>query len=127
MSTLAKLEWLERRYGRPMVIDFASLNGRGRDMERTTSARAKAARVPAKGQAVPSGPDTPRVARTWKNLISASAVAQVEGGVFRRELASLGLPNGGGGTVWEHFTGGAPQTLLWGCSLGTPEAMPRLT
>ena len=41
MSTLAMLEWLERRYGGAIVIDFASLNGRGREMQRVISARAK--------------------------------------------------------------------------------------
>jgi hypothetical protein len=41
MSTLAMLEWLERRYGGSIVIDFASLNGRGRQMQRVISARAK--------------------------------------------------------------------------------------
>jgi hypothetical protein len=45
MSTLAKLEWLERRYGGSIVMDFASLNGRGREMQRVISARAKAAAV----------------------------------------------------------------------------------
>jgi hypothetical protein len=29
------LEWLERRYGGSIVIDFASLNGRGRELRRT--------------------------------------------------------------------------------------------
>jgi len=45
MSTLAMLEWLERRYGGSIVIDFASLNGRGREMQRVISDRAKAAAV----------------------------------------------------------------------------------
>ena len=45
MSTLAMLEWLERRYGGAIVIDFASLNGRGREMQRVIGARAKAAAV----------------------------------------------------------------------------------
>jgi hypothetical protein len=45
MSTLAMLEWLERRYGGSIVMDFASLNGRGREMQRVISARAKAAAV----------------------------------------------------------------------------------
>jgi hypothetical protein len=47
-STLAMLEWLKRRYAGSIVIDFASLNGRGRDMERAISARAQAAAVPSK-------------------------------------------------------------------------------
>jgi len=42
MSTLAMLEWLERRYGGSIVIDFASLNGRGRELERAIRACAKA-------------------------------------------------------------------------------------
>ena len=45
MSALAMLEWLERRYGGAIVIDFASLNGRGREMQRVIGARAKAAAV----------------------------------------------------------------------------------
>jgi hypothetical protein len=45
MSTLTMLEWLERRYGGSIVIDFAALNGRGREMQRAISARAKAAAV----------------------------------------------------------------------------------
>jgi len=42
MSTLAMLEWLERRYGGSI---FASLDGRGREMQRVISDRAKAAAV----------------------------------------------------------------------------------
>jgi len=42
MSTLAMLEWLERRYGGSIVVDFASLNGRGRELERAMRAHAKA-------------------------------------------------------------------------------------
>jgi hypothetical protein len=42
MSTLAMLQWLERRYGGSIVIDFASLNGRGRLLERAIRAHAKA-------------------------------------------------------------------------------------
>jgi hypothetical protein len=45
MSTLAMLDWLERRYGGSIVIDFASLNGRGREMQHLISDRAKAAAV----------------------------------------------------------------------------------
>jgi hypothetical protein len=43
MSTRAMLDWLERRYGGCMVIDFASLNGRGRELQRVISAHAKPA------------------------------------------------------------------------------------
>jgi hypothetical protein len=56
MRTLAMLEWLKRRYAGSIVIDFASLNGRGRDMERAISARAKAAAVPSKSPSRPIGP-----------------------------------------------------------------------
>ena len=42
MSTLAMLQWLERRYGGSIVIDFASLNGRGRELERAIRTHAKA-------------------------------------------------------------------------------------
>jgi hypothetical protein len=41
MSTRAMLDWLERRYGGSMVIDFASLNGRGRELQRVISAHVK--------------------------------------------------------------------------------------
>jgi hypothetical protein len=41
MSTRAMLDWLERRYGGSLVIDFASLNGRGRELQRIISAHAK--------------------------------------------------------------------------------------
>src|ERR1700730_13709220 len=34
MTTLATLDWLERRYGGQIVIDFAAVNGRGRHLER---------------------------------------------------------------------------------------------
>ena len=42
MSTLAMLQWLDRRYGGSIVIDFASLNGRGRELERAIRTHAKA-------------------------------------------------------------------------------------
>ena len=42
MSTLAMLQWLERRYGGSIVIDFASLNGRGRELECAIRTHAKA-------------------------------------------------------------------------------------
>lgn len=38
MTTIAMLEWLERRYGGSIVIDFASLNGRGRELARAITA-----------------------------------------------------------------------------------------
>jgi hypothetical protein len=34
MTTVAKLEWLERRYGGAIVIDVAAVNGRGPELER---------------------------------------------------------------------------------------------
>jgi hypothetical protein len=41
MTTVAMLEWLERRYGGSIVIDFASLNGRGRELRRAINAHIK--------------------------------------------------------------------------------------
>ena len=38
MTTIAMLEWLERRYAGSIVIDFASLNRRGRALARAITA-----------------------------------------------------------------------------------------
>jgi hypothetical protein len=46
MTTIAMLEWLERRYGGSIVIDFASLNGRGRELARAITAHTNPAAVP---------------------------------------------------------------------------------
>lgn len=42
MTTVAMLEWLERRYGGSIVIDFASLNGRGRELRRAIASHISA-------------------------------------------------------------------------------------
>jgi hypothetical protein len=41
MTTVAKLEWLERRYGGAIVIDVAAVNGRGRELQRAIKAKLK--------------------------------------------------------------------------------------
>jgi len=41
MTTVAKLEWLERRYGGAIVIDVAAVNGRGPELERAIKANLK--------------------------------------------------------------------------------------
>ena len=38
MTSITMLKWLERRYGGSIVIDFAALNGRGREMGKAISA-----------------------------------------------------------------------------------------
>jgi hypothetical protein len=41
MTTVAKLEWLERRYGGAIVIDVAAVNGRGPELERAIKTNLK--------------------------------------------------------------------------------------
>ena len=41
MTTVAKLEWLKRRYGGAIVIDVMAVNGRGPELERAIKTNMK--------------------------------------------------------------------------------------